>query len=68
MSGQAEQLQQLMGFFKLEGTAGTGTGTAVAASGRSKPKAAGPGKGGVKPAKVATGPVAGPDEASFQRF
>ena len=67
MSGQAEQLQQLMGFFKLEGTAGTGIGMARDHA-ASNPKAAGPGKGGVKPAKVATGPVAGPYEAGFQRF
>jgi len=69
MSGQAEQMQELMGFFKLEGTLGT-LGTMGNGGGEAAPKptaAAARGKG-VAPVMTAAAQVAGPDEASFQRF
>jgi hypothetical protein len=56
MSGQAEQLQQLMSFFKLEGTTGR---LAVQAPKKKAVKAA--------PAK-AVAAVTASDEAHFEKF
>jgi len=64
MSGQAEQLQQLMGFFKLEGTANAPTEATAIVPKADKAEAA-----GSKLKRLAAGRRApAPDESEFQRF
>jgi len=64
MNGQAEQLQQLMGFFKLEGTANAPTEATANVLKADKAGAA-----GSKLKRLAAGrPTSVPDESEFQRF
>jgi len=70
MSGQAEQLQQTMAFFKLEGAAtarpaGRSAKPGLAASRPSPAKATGNGK---LPASLAHAAGVAVDEAHFTRF